>query len=47
MHLTERNYKLIREQLPSVKLVQVIHVIDENAVDEAHRIICQGGCVIA
>jgi hypothetical protein len=33
--LTERNYKLIRESLPSVKLVQVIHVIDESSVDEA------------
>jgi phosphoribosylanthranilate isomerase len=33
--LTERNYKLIRECLPSVKLVQVIHVIDESSVDEA------------
>ena len=33
--LTERNYKLIREHLPSVKLVQVIHVIDESSVDEA------------
>ena len=33
--LTERNYKLIREHLPSIKLVQVIHVIDESSVDEA------------
>jgi len=33
--LTERSYKLIRKQLPSVKLVQVIHVIDESSVDEA------------
>ncbi len=33
--LTERNYKLIREHLPSVKLVQVIHVIDESSVEEA------------
>jgi len=33
--LTERNYKFIREHLPSVKLVQVIHVIDESSVDEA------------
>jgi phosphoribosylanthranilate isomerase len=33
--LTERNYKLIREHLPSVKLVQVIHVIDGSSVDEA------------
>jgi phosphoribosylanthranilate isomerase len=33
--LTERNYKLIREYLPSIKLVQVIHVVDESSVDEA------------
>lgn len=33
--LDERNYKLIREYLPSIKLVQVIHVIDEASVDEA------------
>ena len=33
--LFERNYKLIREHLPSIKLVQVIHVIDESSVDEA------------
>ena len=33
--LTERNYNLIREHLPSVKLVQVIHVIDESSVNEA------------
>lgn len=33
--LTERNYKLIREHLSSIKLVQVIHVIDEKSVDEA------------
>lgn len=33
--LNERNYKLIREYLPAVKLVQVIHVIDESSVDEA------------
>ena len=33
--LTERNYTLIREHLPSIKLVQVVHVIDESSVDEA------------
>ncbi|MFT4152547.1 phosphoribosylanthranilate isomerase [Parafilimonas sp.] len=33
--LTERNYRLIRKQLPFTKLVQVIHVIDESSVDEA------------
>lgn len=33
--LSERNYKFIREHLPAIKLVQVIHVIDESSVDEA------------
>src|SRR6478752_320651 len=33
--LTERNYTLIREHLPSIKLAQVVHVIDESSVDEA------------
>lgn len=33
--LTERNYAVIKQRLPSVKLVQVIHVIDEGSVDEA------------
>jgi len=32
--LNQRNYKLISQHLPSVKLVQVIHVIDEAPVDE-------------
>lgn len=33
--LENNEYKIIREQLPSVKLVQVIHVIDEDSVREA------------
>lgn len=33
--LPERGYEFIRQQLPSVKLVQVIHVIDETSVEEA------------
>lgn len=33
--LAERDYEFIRQQLPSVKLVQVIHVIDETSVEEA------------
>lgn len=36
--LTDRSYQIIREQLPSVKLVQVIHVIDERSVEEAIEI---------
>ncbi|MBN8569897.1 MAG: phosphoribosylanthranilate isomerase [Ignavibacteria bacterium] len=31
-------YKELKEKLPSVKIVQVIHVIDESSVDEAVRI---------
>ncbi|GAA4466772.1 phosphoribosylanthranilate isomerase [Nibrella saemangeumensis] len=33
--LTDREYRKIREALPAIKLVQVIHVIDERSVDEA------------
>lgn len=33
--LAEGTYRQIREQLPTVKLVQVIHVIDERTVEEA------------
>jgi phosphoribosylanthranilate isomerase len=34
----EEAYPLIRQALPGVKLVQVIHVIDENSLDEALRV---------
>jgi phosphoribosylanthranilate isomerase len=33
--MENRDYKLLRHELPSVKLVQVIHVIDDNSVKEA------------
>jgi phosphoribosylanthranilate isomerase len=33
--LNERQYQIIRNELPNVKLVQVIHVIVKNAVKEA------------
>ena len=36
--LTDRQYHKIREAIPHVKLVQVIHVIDEKAVQEAIEI---------
>lgn len=36
--LSEGTYQQIKMALPSVKLVQVIHVIDESSVDEAVRI---------
>ena len=36
--LSDRQYHLIKEELPTVKLVQVIHVLDENSVDEAIEI---------
>jgi phosphoribosylanthranilate isomerase len=35
--LSEGTYKQIKTALPSVKLVQVIHVIDEASIDEALR----------
>jgi phosphoribosylanthranilate isomerase len=36
--LTDRQYQQIRTALPHVKLVQVIHVIDENSIQEAIEI---------
>ncbi len=36
--LTGRTYREIRDALPNVRLVQVIHVIDERSVDEAAEI---------
>ncbi len=36
--LERREYELIRKELPYVKLVQVIHVIDDNSVKEALEI---------
>ena len=36
--LEERAYELLRKELPHVKLVQVIHVIDDNSVQEAIEI---------
>jgi phosphoribosylanthranilate isomerase len=42
--LEERAYRQIRTELPNVKLVQVIHVIDEHSVQEAVEL---AGCVDA
>lgn len=36
--LETRAYELLRNELPNVKLVQVIHVIDDNSVKEAIEI---------
>lgn len=36
--LEKRDYQSLRNELPNVKLVQVIHVIDENSVQEAIEI---------
>jgi phosphoribosylanthranilate isomerase len=36
--LEKRAYEIIRKALPNVKLVQVIHVIDDNSVKEAIEI---------
>jgi phosphoribosylanthranilate isomerase len=36
--LEKRAYNLLRVELPNVKLVQVIHVIDDNSVNEAIEI---------
>lgn len=37
-NLIERDYAAIRRALPNVKLVQVIHVVGEQSVDEAAKI---------
>jgi phosphoribosylanthranilate isomerase len=36
--LKEGTYQKIREALPAIKIVQVIHVLDERTIDEAIRI---------
>ena len=36
--LKEGTYKQIKKALPAIKLVQVIHVMDESSIDEAIRI---------
>ena len=36
--LKEGTYALIKDALPAIKIVQVIHVIDERTIDEAVRI---------
>ena len=36
--LEKREYEMLRNELPNVKLVQVIHVIDHNSVKEAIEI---------
>lgn len=36
--LTQGTYEKIKEALPAIKIVQVIHVIDEKSIDEAIRI---------
>jgi len=36
--ITDGTYRQLKEALPSVKIVQVIHVIDENSIDEAIRV---------
>ena len=36
--LKEGTYELIRKALPSIKIVQVIHVIDERSIDEAFKL---------
>jgi phosphoribosylanthranilate isomerase len=36
--LEQQEYQLLRDKLPNVKLVQVIHVLDENSVKEATEV---------
>jgi len=36
--LPEKDYAVIKEAIPAIKLVQVIHVIDESSVEEAIKV---------
>lgn len=36
--LADGNYAMLRQAMPAIKLVQVIHVIDEGSIDKAIRI---------
>lgn len=36
--LPEKDYPIIKEAIPAIKLVQVIHVIDESSVEEAIKV---------
>jgi phosphoribosylanthranilate isomerase len=36
--LDEKEYEIIRQNIPVIKLVQVIHVIDEGSVEEAIKV---------
>ncbi|MEL6926514.1 MAG: phosphoribosylanthranilate isomerase, partial [Bacteroidota bacterium] len=44
--LSEGSYAQLRAALPNVKIVQVIHVIDEASVEEAIRISGQVDCIL-
>lgn len=44
--LSDGTYQQIREALPGIKLVQVIHVIDEKTVEEAIRISAHVDCLL-
>ncbi len=42
--LASGSYREIRKALPFVKLVQVIHVVDQSSVDEALQLAAEPGC---
>lgn len=37
-HLPDEELLILRERLPAIKLVQVIHVLDESSVEEAKKV---------
>lgn len=37
-HLQEEELLILREKLPAIKLVQVIHVLDESSIEEAKKV---------
>ena len=37
-HLPDEKLLILRDKLPAIKLVQVIHVLDESSIDEAKKV---------
>ncbi len=44
--LPEEDYLIIREAIPAVKLVQVIHVIDESSIEEAIKVSAHADAIL-
>lgn len=44
--LPEKDYAIIKEAMPAIKLVQVIHVIDEGSVEEAIKVAAHADAIL-